>query len=94
MHRIVFVSRDVFPFPPLSGLGAYVNATAGVLAPDAEVTIVTSDRHEELHDTLRAESSADLPEGVRFAFVREPSAEEAEDYSDPDSSGAPRFSRS
>jgi glycogen(starch) synthase len=80
LHRIVFVSRDVFPFSPLSGLGAYVNATAGVLAADAEVTIVTSDRHEELHDTLRAESSADLPEGVRFAFVREPSAEEAEDY--------------
>ena len=80
MYRIAFVSRDVFPFPPFSGLGAYVNATAGVLAADAEVTILTSDRHEELYDRLCAESSPDLPEDVRFAFVHEPAAEEAEDY--------------
>jgi hypothetical protein len=79
MYRIALVSREVSPFPPLSGLGAYVNATAGVLAADAEVTIVTSDRHEELYEALRGESSPDLPEGVRFAFVWEPSAEEAED---------------
>jgi glycogen(starch) synthase len=80
MYRIALVSREVCPFPPVSGLGAYVNATSRVLAADAEVTIVTSDRHEELYETLRAESAPDLPEGVRFAFVREPSAEEAEDY--------------
>jgi glycosyltransferase involved in cell wall biosynthesis len=83
LYRIAFVSREVSPFPPLSGLGAYVHATAGVLAADAEVTIVTSDRHEELYEALGGEASPDLPEGVRFAFVREPSADEAEDYFGP-----------
>ena len=78
MYRIALVSGAAFPFPPASGLGAYVTATARVLSADAEVTIVTSDRHEELYESLRAESSPNVPEGVRFAFVREPTAEEAE----------------
>ena len=80
MYRIALISREVFPFSQLSGLGAYVNSTARALVEDAEVTIVTSDRHEQLYEALRAESSPEVPEGVSFAFVREPSAEDAEDY--------------
>jgi glycosyltransferase involved in cell wall biosynthesis len=80
VYRIALVSREVFPFPPAAGLGAYVTATASVLAEDAEVTIVTSDQHEKLYETLRAQSSSELPDGVRFAFVREPSPHEAHGY--------------
>jgi glycogen(starch) synthase len=73
--RIVFVSREVYPFGG-GGLGASVTALASALSDVAEVSIVTTDLHEERFHELRASGSADLPERVRFTFAREPGANE------------------
>lgn len=83
MYRIALVSREVYPFPPSAGLGAYVTAAANALAEDAEVTIVTTDLHEERYEELRAAASPLLPRNeVRFAFVRHPRPEESKGYFD------------
>jgi glycogen(starch) synthase len=80
MFRIVFVSREIFPFES-GGLGAYVTASAEALADIAEVTIVTTDRHKIRYDELREASSPLLPrKAVRFEFIREPEDEEVEGY--------------
>jgi glycosyltransferase involved in cell wall biosynthesis len=80
MFRLVLVSREVFPFES-AGLGAYVTATADTLAGDAQVTILTTERHRARYDELRAASSPLLPRrGVHFEFVREPSEKEVEGY--------------
>jgi glycosyltransferase involved in cell wall biosynthesis len=73
--RIVFVSREVYPFGG-GGLGASVTALANALSDVAEVSIVTTDLHEERFHELRASGSADLPGRVRFTFAREPRATE------------------
>ena len=70
--RIALVSREVYPFVLGGGLGRYVSATAETLAPIAEVTIFTSDLHEERFEELRAAGSPDLLPGVRYVFVPEP----------------------
>ena len=77
--RIVFVSREVYPFDS-AGLGNYVLFTAAALADVAEVTIVTSALHEPRYRELVAAGDARLPDGVRFEFVPEPRAEEAADW--------------
>ena len=77
--RIVFVSREVYPFDS-AGLGNYVLFTAAALAHVAEVTIVTSALHEPRYRELVAAGDARLPDGVRFEFVPEPRAEEAADW--------------
>ena len=77
--RIVFVSREVYPFDS-AGLGNYVLFTAAALASVAEVTIVTSALHEPHYRELAAAGDARLPDGVRFEFVPEPRAEEAADW--------------
>ncbi len=77
--RIVFVSREVYPFDS-AGLGNYVLFTAAALADVAEVTIVTSALHEPRYRELAAAGDARLPDGVRFEFVPEPRADEAADW--------------
>jgi glycosyltransferase involved in cell wall biosynthesis len=77
--RIVFVSREVYPFDS-AGLGNYVLFTAATLAPVAEVTILTSSLHERRYRELLAARDPRLPDGVRFEFVAEPTAEEAADW--------------
>ena len=69
--RIVFVSREVYPFDS-AGLGNYVLFTAAALAPVAEVTIVTTAVHEPRYGELAAAGDPRLPEGVRWEFVPEP----------------------
>ena len=49
--RIVFVSREVYPFDS-AGLGNYVLFTAAALASVAEVTILTSGLHERRYREL------------------------------------------
>jgi glycogen(starch) synthase len=84
MYRIALVSREVFPFPPTAGLGAYITATANALVEDAEVTIITTDMHEKLCHKLRAAGSPLLPrDGVRLVFVADPKPEESDGYFDP-----------
>src|SRR5918996_364774 len=77
--RIVFVSREVYPFDS-AGLGNYVNFTAAALAGVAEVTILTSDVHERRHRELAAAGDPRLPEGVRIEFIAEPAQKEAGDW--------------
>ena len=83
MYRIALVSREVYPFQPCAGLGAYVTATANALADDAEVTIITTDMHEEAYEELRSARSPLLPrEDVRLAFARDPGTDLSEGYYD------------
>ncbi len=74
--RIVFVSREVYPFGS-AGLGNYVLFTAAALASVAEVTILTTSMHERRYHKLAAAGDPRLPQGVRFEFIAEPSEEEA-----------------
>jgi glycogen synthase len=69
---IAFAGAEVWPFVPGGGLGRAVWAAATVLAPHAEVTIVTSDRLRAEHDRLSVAGDPRLPDGVRFEFVPEP----------------------
>ena len=77
--RIVFVSREVYPFDS-AGLGNYVLFSAAALAPVAEVTILTSSLHERRYHELAAAGDPRLPDGVRFEFVAEPTPDEAADW--------------
>lgn len=77
--RIVFVSREVYPFDS-AGLGNYVTFTAAALADVAEVTILTSGVHERRHRELAAAGDPRLPEGVRIEFIPEPEQKEAGDW--------------
>jgi glycogen(starch) synthase len=73
--RFALVSREVFPFIG-GGLSRYVTATAETLASVGEVTIFTTSRYERRYEELRKRRSSQLPEGVRFVFVREPRSRE------------------
>ena len=75
--RIAFVSKELYPFES-AGLGNYVLFTAAALADVAEVTVVTTDAHEEAYHRLTAAGDPRLPEGVRFEFVREPRGSDAD----------------
>ena len=77
MTRIAFVSREVYPFDS-AGLGNYAAFAAATLAADAEVTIVTTARHEQRYRELRAANDPRLAAGVRYEFVPEPTPDEAE----------------
>jgi glycosyltransferase involved in cell wall biosynthesis len=70
--RIAFATREVWPFVAGGGLGRAVWACAGLLAPHAEVTVITSAAHRERHAELMAAADPRLPAGVRFAFADEP----------------------
>lgn len=70
--RIALVSREVYPLVLGGGLGRYVAATAETLAEVAEVTILTTDLHEERYRELVAAGSEELPARVRWVFVPEP----------------------
>jgi glycosyltransferase involved in cell wall biosynthesis len=76
--RIALVSRDqVYPLWG-GGIGQFVTATARLLSQVAEVTIVATSLLESKYERLRARGDRRLPpESVRFAFVQEPSVEEA-----------------
>ena len=78
--RIVFVSREIYPFVGSGGLGASVTALANALTGVAEVSIVTTDQHQERFHDLKATGAPELPEGVRFVFVREPEENEIESF--------------
>ena len=69
--RAALVSREVYPFIG-GGLSRYVTATAETLAPLGEVVIFTTSLHEPRFRELEATGSPDLPRGVRFVFVPEP----------------------
>lgn len=72
LPRIAFATREVWPFVQGGGLGRAVWACARLLAPHAEVTIVTSDDHRAEYEALVAAGDQRLPEGVRYAFAHEP----------------------
>lgn len=75
--RVALVSREVYPFGG-GGLGNYVTWTAELLSEVADVTVITTSRHRELHDELRAAGDTRLPSGVRFEFVDEPPSDKEE----------------
>lgn len=80
--RIALVSREVYPFVG-GGIGAFVAAAARILSTVAEVTVVTTSSYRPLYERLRAQRDARLPpEGVRVAFVEEPTGEEASSWYD------------
>ena len=80
LPRIAFATSEVWPFVQGGGLGRAVWACARLLAPHAEVTIVTSDRFRERHAELVAADDPRLPAGVRFAFAAEPDHEDPAPY--------------
>lgn len=70
--QIAFVAREIFPFDA-GGLGTYVTATAEILSTQAEVVIVTTERHRNRYVELRQQGSRLLPpESVHFEFIPEP----------------------
>jgi glycosyltransferase involved in cell wall biosynthesis len=75
--RIALVSREVQPFGG-GGIGAYVAATAELLADVADVTIFTSSLHERRRRELRA-AGASLPPG-HLVFVSEPRGFELDSF--------------
>ena len=65
------------------GIGAFVAAAARLLSTIAEVTIVTSSNFLDRYRQLRIEGDQRLPsDGVRVAFVDEPTAEEVSGWYD------------
>ncbi len=76
--RIAFVSREVYPLGG-GGIAQFVSAAARLLSSVAEVTIVTTSLSEGTYARMRAQEDPRLPgDDVRFAFVPEPTAEEAD----------------
>jgi glycogen synthase len=76
--RVALVSREVYPLTG-GGIGQYVAAAARLLSSVAEVTILTTSLFRTAYEGLRAANDPRLPDSaVRFAFVDEPSIEEAE----------------
>jgi glycogen synthase len=74
--QFALVSREIFPFGG-GGLGAYVTATAEMLAAAGEVTIFTTDAHREQYEDLLRQQSPLLPrEDVHLVFVPEPRPED------------------
>jgi glycogen synthase len=73
--RIVFVSREVYPFGG-GGLGASVTALAKALSDVAEVSIVTTTLHQERFEELAASGDSALPSGIRIVFAPEPAAKD------------------
>ncbi len=71
-RSIVFASSEVWPFLEGGGIGRCVWAAARLLAPHADVSIVTSERWRSTYESLAAASDPRLPGGVRFAFAHEP----------------------
>ncbi len=75
--RAVFVSREVYPLGG-GGIGQFVSAAAQLLSRIAEVTVLTTSVFEQRYEQLRAQGDERLPgTDVRFAFVPEPTVEEA-----------------
>jgi len=75
MATIVFVSREVHPITR-GGIGTHVHAAAAALAEVADVTVVTHSRNEPRYRELEREQDPELPAGVRFEFVADPTLEE------------------
>lgn len=74
--RIALVARETYPYIG-GGIAPIVVAAARLLAPHAEVTLVTSADYREQHERLRAAGDPRLvPESVRMAWVPEPQKEE------------------
>ncbi|HEX6391139.1 MAG TPA: glycosyltransferase, partial [Solirubrobacteraceae bacterium] len=72
--RIVLSSRELFPFGG-GGIGTYVAETAQLLAPVADVTVVTASWHEDRYRELAAQGDPRVAYGgaeVAFVAVPEP----------------------
>lgn len=69
--RIAVVSREVYPFDG-GGMGNYVNWTAQALADVAEVKLLTTDRHRERYEELRAAADPRLDPRIEVVFVPDP----------------------
>ena len=65
--RIAIVSRELYPFGG-GGMGNYVAWTASCLADVAEVTVVTTDRHEAAYRELLAAGDQRVDPRLRFCF--------------------------
>jgi glycosyltransferase involved in cell wall biosynthesis len=69
---IVLASREVWPFVEGGGIGRGVWATAQLLAPHADVTVLTSERSRARFESLSDAGDPRLSAGVRYAFAAEP----------------------
>jgi glycosyltransferase involved in cell wall biosynthesis len=70
---VALVAREVWPFVAGGGIGRTVRATANLLAPLADVTILTREEFREEYESMRAADDPRLPDDrVRFDFVRDP----------------------
>jgi glycogen synthase len=79
MPDIVFASRELHPFGG-GGIGVQVLANASALSRVADVTILTTSKHEPDYRRLVLERPSEFPEDVRLEFVEEPAPEEVGDY--------------
>lgn len=76
--HIALVSREVWPFMPGGGIGRGVRDTALALAPECDVTVVTSRRYEDRFAAVAAEPGAWVAEpGIAFAWADEPEEDPA-----------------
>jgi glycosyltransferase involved in cell wall biosynthesis len=76
--RVALVSRELAPFGG-GGIGPYVAATARALAPIAEVTVFTTERHRRHFEELAARGDERVAD-LRVRFVAEPRPWEIEDF--------------
>jgi glycogen synthase len=75
--HIALVAGEVYPLSG-GGIGAHVGALAQALEGRAEVTVVTSAKHEARYRELQGDPT--LPGHVRFAFVPEPARDDPGSY--------------
>ena len=75
--QIALVACEVHPLSG-GGIGAHVGALAQLLEGRAEVTVVTTARHEARYRELQGDPS--LPGHVRFGFVPEPALDDFGSY--------------
>jgi glycogen synthase len=68
---IAFGTRELWPFVTGGGIGRVLHGTVGLLAQEAEVTVITREAYREECERLHAAGDLRLPP-VRFEFIADP----------------------
>lgn len=70
---IAFGTRELWPFVLGGGIGRVLHGAIGVLAGEADVTVITREAFREDYERMRAAGDARLPHpDVRFEFIADP----------------------
>jgi glycosyltransferase involved in cell wall biosynthesis len=70
---IAFATRELWPFVTGGGIGRVLHSTTALLAPEAEVTVITREAFRDDYDRMCSSGDPRLPHpDVRFEFIRDP----------------------